>query len=83
MENCGFMEESWTLSSNPVSSLDQHAKKVVSDSQGPVDFVIGLVDSDSVFFGNSILQNHSRQMFFNFQLNVFEPKAIFQADPTK
>lgn len=51
MENCGFMEESWTLSSNPVSSLDQHAKKVVSDSQGPVDFVIGLVDSDSVFLG--------------------------------
>ena len=28
-----------------VKALDQHAKKVVSDSPGPVDFAIGLVNS--------------------------------------
>ena len=46
IENFDFMEESKTLSCNPMSSLDQCAKNVVSDSQWPADFVIGLVDSD-------------------------------------
>ena len=44
-----------------MSSLDQCAKKVVSDSQGPVDFVIGLVDSDSVFLriqGFAVVYRH-------------------------
>ena len=58
-----------------MSSLDQYAKKVVSDSQGPVDFVIGLVDSDSVFL--------RIQFSESLKLNVYEPKAIFQSDPTK
>ena len=48
-----------------------------------MDFVFGLVDSDSVFFwgGGFKFHDHSRQFFF--QLNLLEPKAIFQADPTK
>ena len=66
-----------------MSSLDQYAKKVVSDSQGPVDFVIGLVDSDSVFLRIQFSESLKTNVFFNFQLNVYEPKAIFQSDPTK
>ena len=54
MENVVFMEEIWTLSSNPMSSLDQRAKKLVSDNQGPVDVVF-------CFFGNSI--SRIKQMF--------------------
>ena len=52
-----------------------------------MDFVFGLVDSDSVFWegggvgGGFKFYDHSRQFFF--QLNLLEPKAIFQADPTK
>ena len=63
MENCGFMGESWTLGSNPMSNLNQHAKEVVSDSQGPVDFVIALVDSDSVFLGIQISESLKTNVF--------------------
>ena len=73
MEKFDFIEE--TLNSNPMSSLDQCAKKVVSDSQWPADFVIGLVDSDPVGLGIQFSES--------LKINVCEPKAIFQGDPTK
>ena len=66
-----------------MSSLDQCAKKVVSDSQWPVDFVIGLVDSDPGVLGIQFSESLKTNVFLNFQLNVYEPKAIFQGDPTK
>ena len=66
-----------------MSSLDQCAKKVVSNSQWPVDFVIGLVDSDAVVLGIQFSESLKTNVFFNFQSNVYEPKAIFQGDPTK
>ena len=47
-----------------MSSLDQCAKKVVSDSQGPVDFVTGLVDSDSVFLRIQFSESLKTNVFF-------------------
>ena len=64
MENFDFIEESLTLNSNPMSSLDQCAKKVVSDSQWPVDFVIGLVDSDPVVLGIQFSESLKTNVFF-------------------
>ena len=45
-------------------SLDQYVKKVVSDTQGPVDFVIGLVDSDSVFLRIQFSESLKTNVFF-------------------
>ena len=59
MENVVFMEEIWTLSSNPTSSLDQRAKKLVSDNQGPVDVVF-------CFLGIQFPELN-KCLFFNFQ----------------
>ena len=47
-----------------MSSLDQCAKKVVSDSQWPVDFVIGLVDSDPVVLGIQFSESLKTNVFF-------------------
>ena len=62
----------------------------MSDSPGLVDFAIGLVDSDHYlpdghvkFLGELKLQNYCKAYFFNFQVDLCEPKAVFQADLTK
>ena len=71
----------------------QRAKKVVSDSLGLLHFAIGLVGSDHhlpngpngqvKFFWELKLQNYWKTYFFNFQVDLCEPKAVFQADLTK
>ena len=70
--------------------MPQRAKKVVSDCPGLVDFAIGLVDSDhhlpdrQVKFSWELkLQNYCKKYLFNFQVDLWEPKAVFQADLTK
>ena len=58
----------------------------MSDSPGLVDFAIGLVESDHhlpdgevKFFGELKLQNYyCKTYFFNFQLDLCEPKAVFK-----
>ena len=70
--------------------MSQRAKKVASDSPGLVDFEIRLVDSDHhlpdgqvKFFWELKLQNYYKTYFLNFQVDLCEPKAVFQADLTK
>ena len=65
----------------------------MSDSPGLVDFAIGPMDSDHnlrdgqvKFFGESKLKNYCKAYFFElpaFQVDLGEPKAVFQADLTK
>ena len=56
----------------------------MSDSPGLVDFAIGLVDSDHHLpdrqvkcFWELKLQNYCKAYFFNFQVDLCEPKAVF------